>query len=429
MRFRLLLLLVAWASAAAAARAADWPQWRGPDRTDVSRETGLLPAWPDDGPKLLWVFRDAGAGYSGPAVIGQTLYTMGADSKTEYLYALDGKTLRKEWSTEVGPVHIDGHGDGPRGTPTVDGDRIYALGAQGELVCVERDGGSVIWRKNLKKDLGGEMWSEWGYSESPLADGDQLVCTPGGARGAVAALDKKTGEVRWRSKEWNDKAAYSSVMATDAGGVRQYVQMTGESVAGVAADDGRVLWSYRRNSATGPVPTPIVDGDFVYVTSGYTAGCLLLRLTANGRNMSCDKVYKNKNLVNHHGGVLLTGGCVYGYDDSKGLVCQDFKTGEVVWAQKDSPALWDRDRGIYGKMSLTCADGELYCYGEESGDVLLVDATPKGLNANGHFTIPERTKLKRKSGRIWTHPVVANGRLYLRDQDLIFCYDVKDPDR
>ena len=186
----------------------------------MSKETGLLKTWPDGGPKLLWTFRDAGAGYSGPAVVGATLYSMGADGKTEYLYALDTKTLKKAWTAEIGPVFKDGHGDGPRGTPTVDGDFVYGLGAQGELVCVDGGSGGVVWRKNLKTDLGGEMWSEWGYSESPLVDGDLVVCTPGGKNGTLAALDKKTGAVRWRSKDWTDKAAYSSVVAAEVGGVR-----------------------------------------------------------------------------------------------------------------------------------------------------------------------------------------------------------------
>jgi len=426
MPLRSLLLFAVLAPAAA--RAADWPQWRGPERTDVSGESGLLQSWPAEGPKLLWTFRDAGAGYSGPAVVGRALYTMGAANETEYLYYLDTQTLKKVWSAEIGPAFKDGHGDGPRGTPTVDGGRVYALGAQGELVCVKAADSGVVWRKNLRADLGGEMWSEWGYSESPLVDGDRLICTPGGPKGTLAALDRNTGAVLWRSKEWTDKAAYSSVIATEVGGVRLYVQMTGESVAGVAADDGRLLWRCKRSGPTAPVPTPIAADECVYVTSGYNAGCLLLRLTAHGKDVKYTELHKNKNMVNHHGGVLLTGGCVYGYDDNKGLICQDFRTTDVLWAQKDCEKLWDKEhnRGVYGKMSLTCADGRLYCYGEDAGDVLLVEATPKGLKADGHFAIPEQTRTKRRSGKIWTHPVVAGGKLYLRDQELIFCYDVKD---
>ena len=430
MRIRPVLLLTVCVSVGTvAAQAADWPQWRGSDRMDVSKETGLLKTWPKEGPKLLWTLRDAGAGYSGPAVVGATLYTMGAEGKTEYLYALDTKTLKKAWSAEVGPLFTDGHGDGPRATPTVDGAYVYSLGAQGDLIGVRSADGDVVWRKNLKRELGGEMWSEWGYSESPLVDGGKLVCTPGGKGGTLAAFDKKTGDLLWRSKEWTDKAAYSSLVPVEVGSVRQYVQMTGESVAGVAADDGRLLWRCPRRSATAPVPTPIVADDCVYVTSGYRAGCLLLRLTAHGKDVTCAELHKSMNMVNHHGGALLTNGNVYGYDDNKGLICQDWRTTDVVWKQKDYDALWDKEhnRGVFGKMSLTCADGQLYCYGEDDGAVLLIEATPKGLVENGRFTIPEHSRMKRNSGKIWTHPVVADGKLYLRDQELIFCYDVKAP--
>ncbi len=429
MRIRLMfLLVVAWASIGmVTSQAADWPRWRGPDRTDVSKEAGLLKTWPKEGPKLLWTFRKAGAGYSGPAVVGPTLYSMGAQDKTEFLYALETQSLTKVWSAEVGPTFTDGHGDGPRATPTVDGDHVYALGANGDLIAVRLSDGVVIWRKNLKNDFSGEMWSNWGYSESPLVDGGKLICTPGGAGGTLAACDKNTGDLLWRSKGWTDKAAYSSLVTTEIAGIRQYVQMTGESVAGIAADDGRLLWRCPRRSATAPVPTPIVSDECVYATSGYRAGCLLLRLTGHGRDVTCAELYKNLNMVNHHGGVLLIGGYVYGYDDNKGLICQDWRTSEVVWKQKDYESLWDKEhnRGVFGKMSLTCADGQLYCYGEDDGTVLLVEATPKGLKVNGRFSIPEHSRMKRNSGKIWTHPVVANGKLYLRDQELIFCYNVK----
>ena len=224
--------------------AGTWPQWRGPNRDDVSKEKGLLAEWPKGGPKLLWTFDDAGTGYSGFAVVGDRMYTMGADEKTEYLFALDLKTRKKLWSAEIGPRFSNGYGDGPRGTPTVDGDSVFALGGQGFLVCVKTGTGDKVWTKRLKQDLDGVMMSGWGYTESPLVDGDQVVVTPGGNKGAVAALDKKTGEVLWQSKEFTDKAAYSSLVPANIGGVRQYVQMTGESVAGVAAKDGALLWRF-----------------------------------------------------------------------------------------------------------------------------------------------------------------------------------------
>jgi outer membrane protein assembly factor BamB len=414
MKTRSPLLAAALVMLSSAVRAEDWPQWRGPNRDDVSKETGLLKAWPKEGPKLLWTCRDTGIGFSGPAVVGDRLYTLGADEKTESVIALDVTTGKKLWSTPVGPLYTNGYGDGPRGTPTVDGDRLYALGGLGDLVCVEAATGKLVWQKNLAKDLGGSV-PGWGYTESPLIDGDRLACTPGGGQGAVAALDKKTGEVLWRGKDFTDGAQYSSLVVGTIGGVRQYVQMTGQSVAGVAADDGRLLWHFACSNPVAAVPTPIVQGDNVFTTSGYNAGCRLLRISAAGGKFRAEQVYANGNLVNHHGGAVLVGEHVYGFSDGKGWVCLDFKTGKIVWKQ-----------GKLGKGSLTCADGRLYCY-SDTGTAVLLDASPAGWQEHGRFDIPEKTKVERQyEPNIWTHPVVANGRLYLRDQDLLFCYDVKD---
>jgi outer membrane protein assembly factor BamB len=409
------LLLLTFPAVALCAYAEDWPQWQGPDRTNVSKETGLLPSWPSGGPKLLWTFREAGAGYSGPAVVGDRLYTMGADEKSEFIYAIDLKTQKKAWSTEFGTVFKEGHGNGPRGTPTVDGDLVFAVGGQGTIVCVKAATGEKVWSKNFKTDLGGTMMSGWGYTESPLLDGDKVVCTPGGNKGAVAALNKKTGELVWQSKEFTDKAAYSSLVPAEIGGVRQYVLMTGEHVAAVAAKDGKLLWKYDRAGRVAAIPTPVVSGELVYATSGYGAGCNLVKVVPASNLLKAEEGYANKDMTNHHGGVVLVGDYLYGHSDSKGWVCQKFKTGEVVWAE----------RGKLGKGSLTCADGHLICYSEKGGDVVLVKTTPDGWKEDGRFKIPEESKIRAGSGAIWTHPVVANGRLYLRDQDLIFCYDLK----
>jgi outer membrane protein assembly factor BamB len=395
----------------------DWPQWRGPDRTDVSRETGLLTTWPKEGPRLLWTFDRAGIGYSGPAIVAGKLYTLGARGDTEYVLAIDSKTGQELWSTKIEPVFSNGWGDGPRSTPTVDGDLLVALGAGGELVCVETAAGKIRWQVNLQKDLGGHMMTSWGYTESPLVDGDQVVCTPGGGQGTFAALDKKTGRLLWRSKELTDPAAYSSMIVAEVGGVRQYINMTGRGVAGVAADDGRLLWhSPLGANGTAIVPTPIFYADHVYVTSGYGAGCGLLKLGPDGKSTTAEEIYANKTLKNHHGGVVQLGDYVYGYSDGEGWVCQDMRTGKNVWEEKNK----------LEKGSLTCADGRLYCYGENNGTVVLIEATPEGWKECGRFQIPRQTDKPRKLGHIWTHPVVAGGRLYLRDQDLIFCYDVRE---
>jgi outer membrane protein assembly factor BamB len=415
------LLILCWCLCAAVqpTAAADWPQWRGPERTDLSKETGLLKAWPSDGPPLLWTYEDSGIGYSGPAVIGDRLYSMGADDQKEYVYALDirTRTPKKLWSTEVGSIFREGHGNGPRGTPTVDGSLLYCIGGQGELVCVDTATGERRWHTNLRDELGGKMMSGWGYTESPLVDGDKVVCTPGGSQGTLAALDKKTGKVLWRSKEFKDAAGYSSLVVMTVAGIRQYVQMTGESVAGIAADDGRLVWHFSRTSRTAAIPTPIVHENYVYVSSGYGTGCALLKISPDtGGSMKCEQVYANKNMVNHHGGVVLVGEHLYGYSDGKGWVCQNLLTGGILW----------QERSKLGKGSLTYADGRLYCYSEDNGTSVLLEPTPDGWKEKGRMRIPRESSRRASSGKFWTHPVIANGKLYLRDQDLLFCFDVRD---
>jgi outer membrane protein assembly factor BamB len=399
--------------------AADWPQWQGSDRTNVSTETGLLKEWPSEGPKLLWTISDAGTAYSGPAIVGDRLYTMGADETNEYLFAIDLQTQKKLWNTAIGPRLEQDRGDGPRGTPTVEGELIFVLGGQGNLVCVKASNGEKLWTKSMQRDLGGKMMSGWGYSESSLVDGELVVCTPGGKQGTVAALDKKTGDVRWRSKEFTDDAGYSSLVISEEGGIRQYVQRTGKSVAGVAAKDGSLLWRFPHTANVAAIPTPVVSGNYVFSTSGYGSGCVLIQLTPNGQKIKAEQVYANKDMTNHHGGVVKVGDYIYGHSDRSGWTCLEFKTGKVRW--KD-------DRKL-GKGSITYADGHLYCYSEHDGTVVLIDASPEGWKEKGRFTIPQHSKLPRPSRQprdnIWTHPVVANGRLYLRDQEMIFCYQVK----
>jgi outer membrane protein assembly factor BamB len=417
-----LLAAVAVPTPAAPARAAfDWPQWRGPNRDNISRETGLLKTWPTGGPKLLWTSDVAGIGYSGPAVVGDRLYTMGGDEKNDFVIALDVRDGKKVWSTQIGPYVRNGYGSGPRGTPTVDGESLYALGAAGQLACLKTIDGEKVWSVNLtgRDGLGGNR-PGWNYSESPLVDGDQVVCTPGGSQGTLAALDKKTGKVLWRSKELTDPAGYSSIVPTTVGGVRQYVQLTMKGVAGVAAKDGRLLWYYRHPGyKIAVIPTAIVHDNHVYAAAGYGAGDVLLKLTPDGDGTKAEQVYDDdamRLMDNKHEGVVLVGGYVYGWSDRGGWTCQEFKTGKKVWQSKK-----------LGRGSLVCADGQLYCYSENDGTAVLVNASPEGWQERGRFTLPRHTQRRREYGNnIWTHPVIANGRLYLRDQELIFCYDVKD---
>ncbi len=402
-----------------AGRAADWPQWRGPNRDDISKETGLLKNWPKEGPKLLWSYDEAGVGYSGPAVVGDRLYSLGGDGTKTLAYAIDVRDPHKvPWCTEIGPFYHNGNGDGPRATPTVDGDHLYVLTGHGDLACLETATGKKVWQLSMQKDLHGQMASGWGYTESPLVDGDKLVCTPGGRDGSVAALDKKTGKVLWRSKDLTAPAIYASLIVADVHGVREYIVRTGQGVAGVAADDGRVMWTSDQNAHGISVATPIFHDNCVYTTTGYGNGCGLVRITGDANHQKAEKVYDAKAsrvMFNHHGGVVLVGDYLYGYSDGPGWVCQEFKTGRQVWASKK-----------LGKGSLTYADGRLVCYTENDGTACLVEASPEGWKEHGRFKIPKQSDQNRQ-GLIWTHPVVANGKLFLRDQDLLFCYDVKAP--
>ena len=397
--------------AAGTALATDWPEFRGPARDDISRETGLLKQWPKEGPALAWKLNGLGGGYSGVSVAGKLLFTMGDRGGKELVIAVSLATHKEVWATEVGEAFQNANGAGPRCTPTVDGTFLYSLTPQGELLCLQITDGKVVWRKNLKADFGGRMMSGWGYSESPLVDGKNVICTPGGSQGSVLALNKQTGALAWQSKEITDSASYSSLYPIEFGGKRQYIQLSDKHVYAVAADSGKVLWQAARDGRTAVIPTPVFKDGIVFVTSGYGVGCNAFKVTAQGDTFTAEQIYANKDMADHHGGVILVGDYVYGHSDTGGkLKCLELKTGKVVWEDK-----------CVGKGSVTCADGMLYVRAESgAGAVALVEATPDGYKEAGRFDQPERSR-----NNSWPHPVVADGKLYLRDQDLLLCYDVK----
>jgi outer membrane protein assembly factor BamB len=421
------------AACAASLHAADWPQYRGPNRDDVSAETGLLKEWPAGGPPLVWTYKEAGVGYSGPAIVGDRLYTLGGRGETEVLIALDLKTVREgtiqeAWLAKVGPL-FQWKGNrwsaGPSATPTVDGERIFALGGNGDLVCVEAASGQERWRTNLPKEMeaqvnpigGGPKNLGWGFTWSPLVDAEQVICIPGGPKGAVAALHKATGRLLWRSAEVTDQAAYTSPMLAEIGGVRQYVVLTNQGLFAVAASDGRLLWRHQRKYGTEVVNTPLIHGSYVYTTVGAGGGSDLIKVTKEGETFKIEAVYSNKNLANHHGNVVRVGDHVFGFSQGRGWVCQDFEKGEVAWSERTKLA----------PCSAVYADGQLYCYTENDGTVALVEASPKGWRESGRFKIPVQSTLRQPMGKIWTPPVIAGGKLFLRDQELLFCFDVKRP--
>jgi outer membrane protein assembly factor BamB len=447
MTLRWLLVVTAALLGGAVTVADDWPQWRGSKRDAISSEKGLLKDWPKGGPKLLWTYKDAGLGFSGPAVVGNILYTMGARGEVgkeqEYVFALDirdPQNIKQLWATPIGPIFTfprNHWGDGPRATPTVDGDKVFALGGQGELVCLQRDKGTVVWRKNLIKDFDGEImvYSEtltgptgWGYCESPLVDGDQLICCPGGAKGWMMALNKADGTVKWRTTDLKDQATDSSVIVATIGGVRQYIDTTYKDstgkVAGVDAKTGKVLWAFSRSYDTYAIcPTPVVKDNYVYVTSGYSAGCNLLEVKGSNGTFSAKDIYDARAhslMQNAHGGVALVDGCIYGYSDGHGWVCQDFAKGTELWSDRTS---------LEGKGSLACADGRLYLLSDQ-GEACLLEVSRKGWAEKGRFKLPQlspshENRPSHSATGVWTHPVIAGGRLFLRDQELIYCYGVR----
>jgi len=389
----------------------DWPQFRGPNRDDLSPDTGLLKELPAGGPPLAWKATGLGAGYATVSVVGNRIYTIGEKGDASFVLALNAADGKRVWTAKLGKSGAPGMPAfaGPRSTPTAAGDRLVAVGQWGDLVCLEAATGKELWRKDYAKDFGGKQ-PEWGYAESPLIDGNQVAVTPGGAEGSVVALDKKTGALVWRSRGFTDAPHYSSLIVAEIGGVRQYIQLTAQSVVGVGAADGKVLWRAARTGRVAVIPTPIYSDGLVYVTSGYGVGCNLFKITAAGGKFTAEELYANKVMGNHHGGVIKVGDCVYGYSEGKGWTCQDFKTGEAKWEEKEK----------LGKGAIAYADGHFYLRTEDKGTVALIEASPAGYREHGRFEQPGRSKEKA-----WPHPVICGGKLFLRDQDALLCYDVK----
>jgi outer membrane protein assembly factor BamB len=380
----------------------DWPQWRGPNRDGISKETGLLKQWPTEGPPLVWKAKGAGRGYSTLAVSGGRLFTMGLRGEREFVIAFEVATGKEAWATAHGGAYRDSRGDGPRGTPTVDGNNVYALGGNGDLSCLDARTGRIVWAMNVLQKFGGENIG-WGISESPLVIGEKLLINAGGPGASIVALNKKDGSLIWKSQ--SDKAGYSSGMPVQIGNTTQVVFFTDQRALGLDLKDGKLLWEYpRAANDTANVATPVVRGNRVFISSDYGTGAGLVEIKADGR---AQEVYFTKEMRNHHSSSVLIGDYLYGFSSSI-LTAMKFDTGEVAW----------KDRSV-GKGSLVYADGNLYCL-SENGVVGLVEATPTGYREKGRFRIPQ------DSLPTWTHPVVAGGRLYLRDQDTIYAYDVRE---
>lgn len=408
-------------SANMSAANSDWPQWRGPNRDGTSKETGLLKQWPKEGPKLLWQVNDIGDGYSTPAVVGKRIYLMSNQGmENEFVQALSTKDGKVIWTTRVG--NVGNPNQNPpypkaRSTPTVDGNLIYALGSDGDLACLEASSGKIRWQKNIRKEFGGQP-GEWAYAESPLVDGDVVVITPGGAEATIVALNKKTGAVIWKSAvPGGDPAGYASAIVVQGAGRKQYVQCLSKGMVGVDAKTGQFLWRYKE-VAKGPAQyfTPVARGEHVY-GGALGVGGGMVRLKSDGAGVAAEQVYFERGLPNGLGGAVLVGETLYGTDIAPGpLVAAEFTTGKVKWKAES-----------IGRVSIAYAEGLLYLHGVD-GDVALVEATPEAYREKGRFSPPNQPKHKQVGTfpeQAYAHPVIANGRLYIRDLGTLWAYDIK----
>ncbi len=418
--FAAVAVAAAWSWVTAAAPD-DWPQWQGPDRNAVSKERGLLKEWTKDGPRLGWKIKGLGGGDSTPSIASGRIFGMSNRGNDEVVWAIsekDGSTL---WATRLGPTFQQSSPqskDGPGCTPTVDGERLYVLGLAGDLSCLQVRDGKIIWQRSFQRDFGGEV-PVWSFRESPLVVGDKVICTPGGEDATIVALDKLTGKTIWKSQvPGSPQAAYSSAIAIDFDGQRQYVQLTAKALVGIAASDGKFLWRYDRaaNSYGINCSTPIYHDGYVFAASAYDNGGGLVKLSkdTNG-GVKAEEVYFSNRMQNHHGGMIVFEGSLYGANGGNAggyLACLDFKSGNVLWDER-------RGEKRAPKGAIAFADNRLY-YRLEDGTMLLLEPNTKQYVEHGRFAQPDR------SGKpAWAHPVIANGKLYLRDQDVLLCYDLK----
>jgi outer membrane protein assembly factor BamB len=410
--FLLTLASVAALAAAADGQSAssppgsDWPQWRGPDRTGLSKESALLREWPSSGPALLWSASNLGAGYGSLAVSGDRIHVQGTRGGRSIVVTLNRADGKEIWSKALGPEGDNDRGPGPRGTPTVDGDRLYVLTENGDLACLLARDGTSVWQRNILRDFNGRN-IPWLISESPLVDGNNLIVTPGGRNAGMVALDKMTGKTIWTSMELSDQAGYASPVVADVQGVRTIMTLNSEAGVGVRASDGKLMWRYRPvANGTANITTPIFSDNKVFYTSAYGTGGALLGLRAEGGEVRAQEIYFTRDMENHHGQVVLVNGYLYGYNNSI-LTCLEFATGKRIW----------RDRSV-GKGSVTYADGHLYIL-SENNVVGLVEATPAGYREKGRFSIRDQRWPS------WANPVVSGGRLYIRNQGTLASYDVR----
>ena len=391
--------------------AADWATWLGPNRNGQSSETGLLTSWPAGGPKAVWNVQGLGEGYSSMAVVGNRIYTQGQEGDQQFVLALD-VTGKQVWKTPIGVSYSNERGNGPRGMPQVDGSRLFAVASDGTLACLETETGKRVWGFNYGEKFGSTR-PKWGFSEQPLIDGDRLIINPGGKGAGIVALNKSTGAVIWQSQD--DLAGYSSVLPLDFGGRHIYTVLTGSAAIGVDAADGGLLWRYEKvSNRVANIATPVYSDGFVFYSSDYGTGCMLVKLSVDGGKVTATEAYFNRDMQNHYTTSIKIGGLLFGFSGNQPgiLTAMDFKTGKVVW----------KDRSVE-KGNCLFADNRLYCQGE-SGKIGLIEPSPEGYKEISRFEIQPGPSLG-PAGSMWAVPAIANGRLYIRDQDKLYAYGIK----
>lgn len=415
----------------------NWPQFQGPGRDGHADSQGLIDQWPEQGPPLTWTFRDCGLGYSSPSVVDGRLLITGARDERELLICLDADAGTEQWTVEIGPMFdFEGNtwGPGPRAAPTVHDGLVFALGGKGNLICAEVESGQVVWSKHMMEDLGGEVNPigggpgtkpgepkiGWGYSWAPLVDQGRLICFPGGPNGALAALEPRSGDVLWQSSNFTAQASYASPVAAEFDGVRQIVVLHNDGLTGVDVESGQQLWEWKKSYSDVVIPTPIIFNEHVYVSAGSSPStCALVRIQREGDQFEAEMLYTGRAIrvmKNQVGGSVIVDGHAYGYSDRVGWVCQEVMSGDQAWAAR---------RPLKAGSVITAED-LLYCYDEDMAVVALVEANPDEFVLRSQFTLPEQTQNRAPGGRNWTPPVIAGGQLYIRDQELLFSFSIRE---
>ena len=379
----------------------EWAQWRGPNRDGISSETGFLKNWPQEGPKVLWHI-PFGDGYSGISIAQGKVYTMAAEGNDEYVICLDASNGEEVWRFRSGAKFTESRGDGPRSMPTVHGDSVFALGAEGKLYALDAGDGTKLWAHNFVEEFDSKI-PTWGFSSSPLIEGNLVLVEAGGEDGkSIVAFDKKSGDIVWTAH--TDEVGYSSPIALDFGGARQIIFLTSKTLLSVAPEDGKIYWKYPWPEGIN-IATPIfIPDDKIFISAAYDKGAVLLKMTTDEDGIGIEEVWKSRVMKNHFNSSVLQGDYLYGFDNTI-LTCIEADTGEEQWQQRG-----------FKKGSLLLADGYLIILGE-GGKLALAEANPSEYNEKARFQLFD--------DKCWTVPTLAGGKLYLRTQKEMVCLDLR----